>query len=102
MENGARYAGNATAAVGRVKAMEEENKIRDTLLDSRIITTSRSDAIVRFVDGGSRREESDQQADVDFMLQSDDFPKCNSVLFLWSFRIRSVILCAPPSAVETG
>ena len=48
MENGARYAGNATATDGRVKTMEKENKIRDTLLDSRIITTSRSDAIVRF------------------------------------------------------
>lgn len=49
MENGARCAGNATVAVGRFNA-RVESKICATPLDSRIITASRSDAIVRFVD----------------------------------------------------
>ena len=77
MENGARYAGNATAAVGRVKAMEEENKIRDSLLDSRIITTSRSDAIVRFVDGS--RSHGRWFCIVGFHLDVE-IPKCNSAM----------------------
>ena len=73
MENGARYAGNATATDGRVKAMEEENKIRDTLLDSRIITTSRSDAIVRFVDGSRSWQ-------VDGFHLDDEIPMRNSAI----------------------
>ena len=67
-EIGTRCAGNATVAVGRANAMGEENKIRTSPLGSRIITTSRSDAIVRFVDG-SRMNVMNGYGD-------DEIPQC--------------------------